>query len=64
MSLDQFTEDQLTELQLTDDQFTDDQFTLDQLTEPQFTGSLPVQRSWLAGVPVLEVWVVVPVTAA
>ena len=42
------------ELQLTELQFT----------ELQLIGVVPVQRSWLAGVPVFAVAVIVPLSAA
>ena len=63
-TLDQFTLDQLTDDQFTLDQLTDDQFTDDQFTLPQTGGCEPEKSAALARVPVLAVWVVVPLTAA
>lgn len=60
----QFTDAQLTDAQFTDAQLTDAQFTDAQLTLPQVIGSLPVHNNWLASMPVFDVSVVVPCTAA
>jgi hypothetical protein len=55
---------QLTLFQLTLFQLTLFQLTLFQLTEVQLMGWPPVHNIRLAGVPVLELAVVVPLTAA
>lgn len=64
VTLFQLTEFQLTLFQLTEFQLTLFQLTLFQLTLPQTTGCVSVQSRRLALMPVLALWVVVPLTAA
>ena len=58
------TEFHMTEFHMTEFHMTEFHITEFHMTEFHMTGSLPDHKSWLAGMPVLADWVVVPLMAA